>query len=250
MDNINFIIRKNYKIKSKLNGLFGGITYLGRENIESMDNVSSLMFLGQSGSGKTYSLRMIKEAWKGKNSNIHLIVIDSKTKDMENESDYFTSLETDEDFRNLICYIKKIIKIADKANFTNTKLNCSYFFIFDECIDYLSKSPSDSKERSQLKLELVDLITHLVRKISRSQNCPVLFGSQNFSFGSLLLNQSYISKIFVSRLRNSQQCNTFGVPVSIGLSNELKMGRWIDTTDNQIIQFPMSLRQGGLYGGK
>ena len=240
----DYPVKKNYKIRSKENGLFGGINYSGKENIEPIDKVSSILFMGQSGSGKSYSMSMVYEAWKQNNNSV-LLAVDTKTNFFKDKADHFTSLQNIEDYKKLIDYLKHIKREADKANLKNQKLNCSYFFIFDECIDYLSKSPSDSKELISIKLELADLVTHFIRKISRSQNCPVIFGSQSFSFNTLLINPSFISKIFVSRLKNSQQCNTFGIPVNIGLSESIKNGRWIDTTTHEVYQYPVSLKVRG-----
>ncbi|MAE59650.1 MAG: hypothetical protein CME69_12370 [Halobacteriovorax sp.] len=245
----NFAVNKNYIFKNILKDhSYFGNTYNNDELLLDFNSASSILTLGESGSGKTQSNKIIIQYYIAMckkfyaDHKIVKIIVDPKSddyKDLIANGDFFTRLKTNEDLIYLIRMLDKVINESEKFNQSGDLNKTRYILCFDEILEYLSKTKELDKERESLKYELAKKLQVIATQHCRIQKILFLLSSQSFSVSECVLSLNKIVIKLFSKPQNTSIASVFGTPEMN--QDDLQKGRFIISKGKDKVQFPFSL---------
>lgn len=192
--------------KAPYNSMLLGYNRTHPVTINLSDN-SSIILNGRPGAGKSNLLNVMIDSYiESSIGPVKIVVLSSKISDFnwllthskynvelldaENSESLARCIEELESLDKLHTFVKKyrdrfpnepfkdLATLIENKPFLAEQIPQRTLYIFDEAQDFLRITKSDSKELTEMKIKLIDLVSKHVRKTSRFLSCPIVVGTQ------------------------------------------------------------------------
>jgi hypothetical protein len=235
---------ENYELKDDSpNQMFTGISPLGLEGYEKVNDNNVYILAGGQGSGKTQTALRMLETYTTNNPNIkEWIIVDTKSNHFNRYGKVYR-LETIEEYEELNEKIENLIIENQEYSYKNMPNLTPTGFLFEECLDYLkadkigySKPMIEQRERLQKNVQTC------IRKFREFGMSPFILLMQEVSTQAINIPTSLLNVKLYAKIPTQNMCTVLGVSKD-GMDSDLRHGRWIRIETSKKSQFPLSMHE-------